>query len=169
MAAKKKLSRDQRRKQRRQRRKQRQRQKQRSSPANYKNMIQRLKKAGLGNHEFVYNPAGVTKMSEVLLDFIEPYRDYAPDTEAMHKLITTALVAWNAAFLPETEQEESLRKIGKTLPADAVEDFYAIVREMIERKNKYFADHTRSILDYELTGTKGDYHISVISTADPEE
>ena len=48
-----------------------------------------------------------------------------------------------------------------------MDDFYAIVGEMIERKNRYFAGHTRHILDYELTDTGDDYHISVISTLTP--
>jgi hypothetical protein len=48
-----------------------------------------------------------------------------------------------------------------------VDDFYAIVGEMIERKNRYFAGYTRHILDYELTDTGDDYHISVISTLTP--
>jgi hypothetical protein len=167
--AKKKLSRDQRRKQKKQRRKRRQMQKQKAFPGQYKNMVQRLKESGLDDQKFVYNPPGAAKMSEVLLDFLEPYQEYAPTTDAMHKLIVTALVAWNAALLPKAEQEKSLRKFSKSLPADAREDFNAIVKEMIERKDKYFAQYTRHIIDYELTETKDGHHISVISTVDPEE
>ena len=127
-------------------------------------MIRRLQEAGWGGHEFVYAPEQAEKMSEVLRDFIEPYIEFADTPEAMRRLITVALVAWNTALLPEAEQAESLKQVSKALPADAVDDFYAIVGEMIERKNAFFADYTRHMLDYELTDTGDSYRISVIST-----
>jgi len=110
-------------------------------------------------------------MSEVLLDFIEPYQYMTDSEESLRMLVTTALIAWNTALLPEEEQEESLQKIAETLPDEAVEDFYVTINELIERKNNYFAQYTRHILHYELTDLGDDYHISVISTADmePEE
>jgi hypothetical protein len=163
--ARKKRSRDQIRKQKKQKR--RQGSQPGSIPARYNKMIRRLQEAGLGDREFAYPPKQADKMSEVLLDFIEPCREFADTTQAMHRLIVTALVAWNAALLPKAEQAESLKQISKALPADVVDDFYAIVGEMIERKNKFFADYTRNILDYELTDTGDSYRISVISTLTP--
>jgi hypothetical protein len=163
--AKKKLSRDQKRKQKK--RKRRHRSQPRAIPARYDKMIHRLQESGIGDHEIVYAPEQADKMSEVLLDFIEPYKQFADTTEAMHRLISMALVAWNAALLPEAEQGDSLKQISKALPADTVDDFYAIVGEMIERKNRFFSDYTRNILDYELTDTGDSYHISVISTLTP--
>jgi len=162
---KRKLSQDQKRKQKKQKRRQRSRPG--DVPARYNKMIQRLQESGLGDSKVVYAPNQAEKMSEVLLDFIEPYKEFADTTEAMHRLITTALVAWNTALLPEAEQAESLEQISKALPAETVEDFYAIVGAMIERKNKFFADYTRLILDYELTDTGDSYHVSVISTLNP--
>lgn len=163
--AKKKLSRDQKRKQKKQKRRQRSRPG--GVPARYNKMIQRLQESGWGDHKIVYGPNQTEKMSGVLLDFIEPYREFADTTEDMHRLITTALVAWNTALLPEAEQAESLKQISKAFPTEAVEDFYAIVGEMIERKNKFFADYTRHILDYELTDTGDSYHVAVISNVNP--
>jgi hypothetical protein len=163
--AKKKLSRDQKRKQKK--RKRRHRSQPRGVPARYDKMIQRLQESGMGDHEIVYAPEQAEKMSEVLLAFIEPYKEAADTTEAMHRLITIALVAWNTALLPEAEQAGSLKQLSKSFPADTVDDFYAIVGEMIERKNRLFADYTRSILDYELTDIGDSYHISVISTLTP--
>ncbi len=163
----KRLSRDQKRKQKKQKRAQRQ--KQATFSDQYKPMLRRLQEAGFGDQRIIYNPPGYDKMSAVLLDFIRPYYEFAPTTEAMHKLITTALVAWNTALLPKNEQETSLKEIGQTLPEEVQEDFYAIVREMIERKNRYFAQYQRQILDYQLTETEDQYHVSVISTVGPEE
>lgn len=130
-------------------------------------MMQRLEKAGLGQTKLIRDPTGV-KMSEVLLDFIEPYYHGVDTEEAMRKLVTTALVAWNTALMPTEAQDEQLEAVAQALPDETVEDFYVIVGEMIERKNRYFAEYTRYILDYELTGEGDDYHISVISTADPD-
>jgi hypothetical protein len=162
---KKKVSRDQKRK--RKKRKPRQRSQPGGLPARYNKMIQRLQESGLGDSKVVYAPQQAEKMSEVLLDFIEPYKEFADTTEAMHRLIATALVAWNTALWPEAEQAEHLEQISKALPADTVDDFYAIVGAMIERKNRFFAEYTRLILDYELTDTGDSYHVSVISTLNP--
>jgi len=43
-------------------------------------------------------------MSEVLRQFVDPCWHIPDDEESMRKLITTALVAWNAALLPEAER-----------------------------------------------------------------
>ena len=108
-------------------------------------------------------------MSAVLLDFIEPYQEHADTTEAMHKLLSIDLIAWNGAMLPEAQRVASLQKVSETLPADTVEDFYAIVEEMMVRKNKHFAHYTRPILDYELTDLGDSYHMSVVSPMEPNE
>jgi len=162
--AKKKLSHDQKRKQKKQKRQ--------KSPVAINpmhRMSRRIKEMGIDNYKVVRPPAGAAKMSEVLMEFIAPYMEYADNTEAMHKVIITAIVAWNTALLPQTEQADSLLKFTKTLPADAVEDFEAIVEEMIERKNKHFAHYTRHIVNYDLIDRgRGDYYISVASTLDEE-
>ena len=92
--AKQKLSRDQKRKQQR---------KQRLYSSQGNPMIRRLKEAGLDNYKIVQAPKHAAKMSEVLREFIEPYQEYAPTTEAQHRLIAIAIVAWNTALLPEAE------------------------------------------------------------------
>jgi hypothetical protein len=40
-------------------------------------------------------------------------------------------------------------------------------REMIERKETYFAKYDRMILDYELVDRSGDYHVSAMSSDCP--
>lgn len=157
--AKKKLSRDQKRKQKKQ--KQVRRQQALLDPG--QRIMNRLEKAGLGPHKVMRNPPGMVKMSEVLRDFLEPYW-HIPDTEeAMRKLITTALVAWNTALLPQEEHAGRLEEVATALPEEVRADFYAIVEEMIERKNKYFAEYDRLIMDYELVDRGNNYHITVMS------
>jgi len=163
--AKKKLSRDQKRK--RKKRKRRQQSQPGSVQAGDDKLLQRLEESGVGDYHVVHSPEHAEKMSEVLMDFIEPYQDVVDTTETMRKLITTALVAWNTALLPEEEQADALKEISTAFPAEAVDDFYAIVGEMIERKKRYFADYNRYILDYELTDRGHDYYVSVVSTLMP--
>jgi len=50
----------------------------------------------------------------------------------------------------------------EALPEETHEDFYAIVGEMIERKEKHFAQCDRTIVDYELVDHGHDYHLTVI-------
>ncbi|MBE7551612.1 MAG: hypothetical protein HS126_11125 [Anaerolineales bacterium] len=163
--AKKKLSRDQKRAQ----KKKRQARRSQAPLDPGQRILNRLEKAGLGSHKLMRNPPGQVKMSEVLRDFVAPYW-HIPDTEeAMRKLLTTALVAWNTALMPQAEQAGALDQIATALPAEAREDFYAIVREMIERKNKHFAAYDRLILDYELVDRGNDFHITVVSRMPSED
>ena len=41
---------------------------------------------------------GQEKMSEVLLDFVEPYSEQWETAEELRKLLTLAVIAWNAAL-----------------------------------------------------------------------
>ena len=65
--------------------------------------------------------------------------------------------------MPPAEQAGALDQVATALSEEAREDFYAIVREMIERKNKHFAEYDRLILDYELVDRGNDFHITVVS------
>lgn len=157
--AKTKLSRDQKRKQKKQQR----RQKQHPADPN-RQLIRRMQQRGV-EQKIIHNPPGQEKMSEVLRKFVAPYW-HIPDPdneEAIRKLITTAIVAWNTALLPEAERADKLAKIAGALPKEAHTDFYAIVGEMIERKEKHFAHYDRLIIDYELVDRGNEYHISVMS------
>jgi hypothetical protein len=106
------------------------------------------------------------KMSAVLEEFIAPYREVADTEDALRKLLTTALVAWNAALLPAQEREAHLEKIFETFPKEVRADGMAVIGELMERKERYFSEYTRMILDYELTDTGENYHLVVISTVD---
>ncbi|RME48076.1 MAG: hypothetical protein D6796_06800 [Caldilineae bacterium] len=154
--AKKKLSRDQ-------KRKQKKRKRTRKSSVFGQRLVEQMRREGV-DVKFAHNPRGVPKMSEVLQEFIAPYQHIPEDEEAMHKLIITAVVAWNVALMPESDRADYLARFAKTLPKEVREDFYNIVGELIERKEKYFARHNRMIIDYELVDLGDAYHIAVIST-----
>jgi len=87
-------------------------------------------------------------MSEVLWEFLAPYTPLAPNREAMEKLLAMASAAWNVALFPGGERAQRLRELSTTLPAEARTDFLALIREMIARKERYFAQYTRYILNF---------------------
>ncbi|MBN1313472.1 MAG: hypothetical protein JXB30_18845 [Anaerolineae bacterium] len=109
------------------------------------------------------------KMSEVLREFIAPYRGFANTEEAYRKLLVTAIIAWNAALFSAEERKVHLEKILEILPEEVQADGRAIISELIERKERYFSEYKRMIIDYEVTDTGKDYHLVVISTADELE
>jgi len=176
MAAKKKLSRDQKRALKKAKRTPPPRGAQALLPS--PSLLQPLHNAGWDNYTVLHNLPQTEKMSEVLWEFLAPYMPLAPDREAMEKLLAMAIVAWNVTLFPVEERAQRLRELSTTLPAEARTDFLALIREMVVRKERYFAQNTRYILNYELTEGRESYHLNVLSTllpppqavpADPEE
>jgi hypothetical protein len=106
------------------------------------------------------------KMSRVLEEFIEPYREFADTEEAFRKLLVTAVAAWNTALFPIEEREAHLQRVLKALPEEVRVDGRAIISELMEQKERYFSEYRRMIIDYEVVDTGEDYHLIVISTAD---
>jgi predicted RND superfamily exporter protein len=109
------------------------------------------------------------KMSQVLEEFIALYREFADTEEAFRKLLVTAVVAWNTALFPAKERETHIEEVLKALPKEVRADGKAIINELMERKERHFSEYRRMIIDYEVTDTGKDYHLTVISTADELE
>ena len=58
----------------------------------FKLLITRLTQKGLlSGHKIVLQPSGEIKMSEVLIDFIEPYSEYWETEEELSKLLSLAI------------------------------------------------------------------------------
>ena len=103
-------------------------------------------------------------MSEVLLAFLEPYSEFWENENQFNKLLTIALLAWNAANLPRENREEMIQSCLETLPLEIRANGRAIIDELIRRKERYFADNKRAIISYQLTMTADGPHLNVIST-----
>ncbi|MBF0552497.1 MAG: hypothetical protein HQK60_18450 [Deltaproteobacteria bacterium] len=107
-------------------------------------------------------PEGVVKMSEVLLEYIEPY---AWETkEELYQLVSVAIIAWNAVLLSGDKRKDALEKMLNLLPAEIHDDVTVLIGAMIRRKEKYFAHIRRVIVNFHITMTKDGPHISVAST-----
>ena len=120
----------------------------------------------------LYEPAGHEKMSEVLEDFIEPFQDLADNEDAYRKLLSLAMVAWNAALLPEDRQRAMIDKmievgLAKASRSDRIHT-RKLVEIMVQRKQSLFVSNKRMIISFELTDTGSGYNLSVMSTLEPQ-
>ena len=141
----------------------------RKTPDRYKPLVSKIQSRGLlDEYKMRYEPSGVVKMSQVVIDFIEPYVEYAETYEAYQKLVSVAIVAWNTALFPEKKQKAIVKKMMKSLslPRSDARDMKGIIQELIERKNERFAEHNRIIVEYHVTETRDGFHLSVASTLD---
>ncbi len=107
-------------------------------------------------------------MSEVLEDFVEPYRDFDGTQDEFRNLLNMGMLAWNAALLPEHERPAMIEKLLAAGLSRASEADRALARQFVEllvrRKLEHFAANRRAIISFQLTDRGGDYHISVAST-----
>jgi DNA-binding Lrp family transcriptional regulator len=141
--------------------------KRRKTPDRYKPLVSKLQSKGLlDRYKMRYEPSGVVKMSEVVIDFIEPYVEYAETYEAYQKLVMVAIVAWNTALFPEKKQKAMVKKMMKSpsLPRSDALDMKGIIQELIERKNEHFAEHNRIIVEYHVTEIIDGFHLTLAST-----
>ena len=133
----------------------------------------RLFKRGRGpavppGSKVVYEPAGGEKMSEVLEDFVEPYRELADTDDSFRKLLTLGMLAWNAALLPEDQRWAMIDEMlaagfSRCSKADLAAG-REVVEVLVRRKEEQFAENQRAIISFQLTDTGDGYHLSVAST-----
>lgn len=130
----------------------------------FRPLITRLTQKGLfSGHKIVLQPSGEIKMSEVLIDFIEPYSEYWETEEELSKLLSLAIVAWNAALFSGTERKEFIERMLKVVPPIVRQDMRAIIEEMMQRKEKHFASNKRMIVSFQLIMTREEPYLSVAS------
>jgi hypothetical protein len=107
------------------------------------------------------------KLSAVLLEFIKPYKKDDPTREVYDKLITMAVVSWNAALQDGEERQKYIHAMVDMIINITGEEWRkeaeSIIQMMIKRKERYFAEDNRHIVDFCLTETSQEYHLSVAS------
>ena len=112
----------------------------------------KLRQTPFREREVVWNPSGEVKMSEVLIDFIEPYLEFADTLESYRKLVILGIMAWNASLLPKGEQQDMVDSIfhqfNQQMPRVTEElRLEEIVDTLIARKKAYFSEYTRAIIN----------------------
>jgi len=133
----------------------------------------RLERGSFRGQKLVIMPSGQVKMSEVLADFVEPYMDSVDTEEAYRRLLTLALMAWNASFLPEEEQQDMIDRVleaGIPVGNDELKaGLKGIVNMLLARKKAHFSQYTRNIIDFEVTDRGDSYQLAVVSTPEKDE
>lgn len=127
-----------------------------------------MQQASLGKRTSVVVEPHEVKMSEVLEAFVDPYLDDAKNHAQRGKLFSLAVAAWNLALVPEVDRQHTLEEliqkglIGST-PA-AKQDFRSLIGELVARKQTFFAENTRWIVEFQLQEMGETFHLSVAST-----
>jgi hypothetical protein len=116
----------------------------------------------------VYEPEGREKMSAVLEDFVEPFRDMAESHEEFNKLLGLGMLAWNAALLPEDKRRamvaDMLAAGFSRAPAADRAAARQLIDALIRRKEEHFATNRRAIISFQLVDRGDDFHLSVAAT-----
>ena len=152
-----------------QKRTKRQKKKRRDRRQDLQKALKRRFEKKFPNRKVVTGPTsdGI-KMSDVLEDFVEPYMQFAETKEAYQKLLTTAVVAWNVMLFPEEERSSMLDELLGTLPEDVRNVGRQSIEELMVRKERFFSQYRRMIIDFEVRDTGNKWRLAVISLADPE-
>jgi hypothetical protein len=116
---------------------------------------------------FDFDAPGGVRMSDVLDQFVEPFEEHIDDVDAYRRLLMLGVLAWNAALMPESKQQqmvddvihEGLREESRYVQAACK----GIVNQLVERKKMYFAEYTRPIIDFMVEDTGDNYHLTVTS------
>lgn len=128
----------------------------------------KLERGPLCPEKIVISPPGEAKMSEVLTDFVRPYRLEADTEEAYRNLLELAIIAWNTSLLSQPEQQEMVnRMLTEGFPKATKElkqEVKDILEELITRKYQYYSENKRFIVEFDLKDLGRDYHLSVAST-----
>ncbi len=112
----------------------------------------------------VINPPGEVKMSEVLMELIQPEWNDCANEESMQKLLTLGIAAWNAALVPLAKRTAFLDEIASAFPRELRSDFRLVIEPLIRRKEQLFPHIRRPIISYDLTWlNSGDPHLTVMS------
>lgn len=138
--------------------------------AAFKSFKQEIENTAEGtNAVFVETPKNLAKMSEVLMEYIEPFLEGTKTYEECSNLLEIAVMSWNIALVSEEKGQELLKKIfpGNSSDPEEIEDekeVQRIIKKLIKRKLKFFAEEKRFITDFKLTENSGRFHISVASS-----
>ena len=112
----------------------------------------------------VVDPPGGAKMSEALWALVMPEWDLCKDEDAMQKLLTVGVAAWNAALMKGAERTKFLESLARTVPIGLRQEFMQVVEPFIRRKEELFPHILRPIVSFELTWLpSGDPYLSVVS------
>ncbi len=103
-------------------------------------------------------PSGNVKMSEVLLEFVEPFFALA-DESYRRALLSMAVTSWNGSLLPAANRKE-----GKFDSVEGGRWFGELMAALIARKQEVYGDNNWMVKDYEVVDSGVAARIKVTTT-----
>ena len=107
---------------------------------------------------------GYEKMSELLREFAEPYEMFASTEEDYKALYGVAALAWNLALSSRKERDQAIRDLVREGMPPIPKEARLVIDEWIHRKQRYFDEYRRIILDYTVTTIPEGVYLRVVST-----
>ena len=126
---------------------------------------------------------GGVKLSEALINLCEPY-DHNLPLRGYKNLMAVATIAWNIALQPKEKRHEmlldALNNLSSTQknfedelnaymsnpspenPPDSVV-FFEVLSGLIQRKDELYPNDNRMVVDYAITETGSERHVTVSS------
>lgn len=133
-------------------------------PKKFDPLIAKLPDGIKEQRPLIFEPQDERKMSVVLLDFMEPLMEFWETEEELNNMLQLGVSAWNAALLPPKELAECISKTLEGIPFWQRWRMKAAFMKMVRRKQEFFADNRRMIIDYHLRFAKDEPYVSVVST-----
>ena len=104
------------------------------------------------------------KLSEIILEMIEPYKDM--DKENLEKIILFAICAWNMTIVPEKEGEKLFNTILEYFKNDeeGEKTFTALIGSFIKYKLDNYPNDIRFIVNKTFDISDGEPRLVIAST-----
>lgn len=121
--------------------------------------------------KIIIEPPDQVKMSEVIMDFVRPFLEGAPNRQARENMILVTITAWNLCLLPKKEQKKVLAKFQteESMNDEGINVIKAMLKAISAYKKEFYPDVNRFILDYEFTESRNDMHLNVVSSMEPPQ
>lgn len=117
---------------------------------------------------------GLTKMSEIILEFAEELLENAKSNQEKKDILTMAIVAWNIAVMSDTTGLSPLECIEDFLKTADIEEgseeeklTATALLALIAKKQALFPDIRRVVIDFEIETIRKKLHLNVVSTEVP--
>src|SRR3990167_8419238 len=110
------------------------------------------------------------KMSEVILHLAEELLEYATSKQDSNKAITVTCAAWNLAIFPDEKQQKEINNLIAGIDDEqGKQDTRDIINAIIDKKNRYYPNIKRMIVDFDLQGDHNNLRLNIASTVPEEE
>ncbi len=110
-----------------------------------------MKERSIPVDSVVVEPNSTDKMSEIILDFAESFREFLDDEDAV---LTLSMGAWNIAIFPKKDRSAKIGElVAYCLPhgdSQVTERINATVGMLVSRKLDLYGDNKIVLLGYEL-------------------